>query len=92
MPMAIMGHPAPPRPSILGRSFDRCVVDIPYDCPLPSELKIDCKSSHRVRMIPTLIARRSNSRRKLFKSRSKKRFLLFHSNSRAILFLQQSTL
>lgn len=91
MPKTRIGQPPAPPPSIFGSNLLMCVVDCPYDLPRPRLLKMFCSSSVRVTMIPTETTRRSNKRRKLFKSRSKKGSLLFHSISSATRFLKQST-
>jgi len=44
------------------------VVEAPYDGPLPNLLKMSCNSSHLVIITPTLMTRRSKSRRKLLRS------------------------
>src|SRR6185437_13989468 len=94
IPNANMGHPPPPPPSIRGRSLSICVVDAPYLSAtfLPRLLNIFCRWLARVIITPTSITRRSNSNRKLFRSRSKKGSLLFHSISNPTLPLKQSTL
>ena len=89
MPNTKIGQPPPPPPSIRGISFDIHVVEVPYlsQIFLPRPSKTGLNSSHFVMITPTLIARRSKSRRKLFKSRSKNGSLLLHSISTATRFL-----
>ena len=89
MPNTKIGQPAPPPPSIRGISFDIHVVEVPYlsQIFLPRPSKTALYSSHFVIITPTLIARRSNSSRKLFRSRSKNGSLLLHSISTATRFL-----
>lgn len=92
MAKTTMGHPSPAPPSSLGRSFPKWVVEFPKLAPLPNSLKIDCSSEARVIITPRSIALRSNSWRKLFKSRSKNGSLLFHSTSKATRPFTQSAL
>lgn len=69
-----------------------CVVELPKLFPRSSLLNIDCRLEQRVMITPKSIACRSNNSRKLFRSRSKKGSLLFHSTSSATRPLKQSTL
>lgn len=67
-PYALEGHgrvarPAPP--SIRGSNLLIWAVEAPQDAPLPKAAKISWRSSHRVMITPTLIARKSKRSRKL---------------------------
>lgn len=89
MPNTKIGQPPPPPPSIRGISFDIHVVEVPYlfQIFLPKPSNTILYSSHFVTITPTLMARRSKSKRKLFRSRSKNGSLLLHSISTATRFL-----